>query len=156
MKLSVVKRENTFYLKGVITNLEDFKVLLELDSPEIILNFKEVRRINSFGTGVLNRLLSQLGKNSKMIFEECPPSIVYQLAYNYKVMPNFEVKSVYAPYYCEDCGNEESVFVKISELDPENPQLKDRPCTCGSSLEFDDVPEIYFLFLTYMKKAGKV
>ncbi len=149
MDLLITQKDNVFYLKGVINEFAKFNQLFKFKGPEMVLNLKEVRRINSTGVRELINAIERVDRSIEMIFEECPPIVVYQMA----MIPNFtlrvQVKSVYAPYYCPECDHQEEILIEMEDFSLEK-GLPTATCkSCGNELDFDDDEESYFYFMEH-------
>jgi len=117
--------------------------------PEIRINCKGVRRINSIGVKTWVQLFSNLrNKGVELKFVECSPALVQQA----NLFPNFlmgrELVSFYGPFLCSDCDKESEYLFTPSEISLKGYRVTDQKCAfCGGKAEFDDVPEDYFHFL---------
>lgn len=147
MDLKVTQDGNTFHLEGVINEFAKFEPLYEFKGPQIVLNLKEVTRINSTGVREWINALEKIDEDIEVVFEECPPIVVYQMT----MIPNFtarvKVRSVYSPYFCPECEYQEDVLTKMDEFNPEDGLPKVECKECGAEMEFDDDEESYFYFL---------
>lgn len=148
MELTITQEGNVFYLKGVINEFAKFTPLFEFEGSEMVLNLKDVTRINSTGVREWINALEKVDRSIEMYFEECPPIVVYQMT----MIPNFtsrvKVKSVYAPYYCTECDNQEEILIDLRDFNLEEKGLPEGKCKeCGHDLEFDDDEESYFYFM---------
>ena len=147
MDLEITQEGNTFYLRGVINEFAKFTPLFEFEGNEMTLNLKEVTRINSTGVREWINALEKVDHSIEMIFEECPPIVVYQMT----MIPNFtsrvKVKSVYAPYYCPECDSQEEILIPLENFNLESDLPTGKCKVCGAELEFDDDEESYFYFM---------
>jgi len=147
--MKITKSENTYSIEGVIDENSDFTTFIADDTPELIVNFGKVIRINSCGVREWVNALRE--SNNKLIFVECAEVIVEQ----FNMIPNFlgegKVESFYAPYICPDCENEEKKLFYVSDFnidDLENYEPPTFPCEkCESELQFDEDEEEYFIFI---------
>lgn len=147
MDLKITREGNKFYLEGVINEFAKFEPFYEFDGTQMTLNLKGISRINSTGVREWINAIEKIDKSIEICFEECPTVVVYQMT----MIPNFtaraKVLSVYAPYYCEECGNQEDALIKMEgfSLDDGLPEVE---CSsCGAVMEFDDDEESYFYFM---------
>ena len=152
MYLSIEQSNNVFHLSGIINEFANFDLLYQFSGAEMVLNWKNVSRINSTGVREWINALEKINEKAKVIFEECPIIVVYQM----NMIPNFtakaEVRSVYAPYFCEECGNQEDHLIDMESFDPEE-DLPEFACQeCGEELLFDDEEDSYFYFLDMERK----
>ncbi len=147
MKLLINQKDNIFYLKGVMNEFAKLHPIAEFTGPVMILNFKEVKRINSIGVRELIATIEQVDSSIEIIFDECSSVVVYQMV----MIPNFgsrvKVKSVYAPYYCPECDYQEDILIEMENFNLEQSLLKATCQECDSELEFDDDEKLYFWFI---------
>ncbi len=147
MELKITQEDNRFYLKGVINEFAKFDPLFEFKGASMILNLKDVTRINSTGVREWITAIEKVEPSIEMIFEECPPVVVYQMT----MIPNFtsrvKVKSVYAPHYCEEGDIQKDFLIEMSEYDREE-GLPEFWCEeYDAPYVFDDDEESYFYFV---------
>ena len=145
MDLKITQEGNRFRLEGVINEFAQFEPLFEFKGEQIILNLKEVKRINSTGVREWINAIEKIDLSVEMVLEECPPVVVYQM----NMIPNFcnrcKVSSVYAPYYCPEDDFQEDVLIELESFNLED-GLPER--SHGEyEMEFDDDEESYFYFL---------
>jgi hypothetical protein len=99
-----------------------------------------------------------LGKAEKsgaqVVMVECSPAIVAQI----NLVNNFTgqgvVKSFYAPYFCPNCDLEKVLLVETRDMAGQQP-FKAPSCRCDECdgpMDFDDMEESYFAFLSNSKK----
>jgi anti-anti-sigma regulatory factor len=140
--------ENRVVLSGEITEEADFTPLLELKARDLVVDLSQITRINSSGLREwieFARACNSLG--ARLILERCSPVVVNQL----NMIWNFagrdgKVRSVFAPYFCEKCHNEHLELIDLGKT-PRPTIAGELPCAkCGSTLEFDDVADIYLQF----------
>lgn len=135
-------------LVGDIDEDSDFSELVALlRGKEARLNLRGIARINSIGVREWVNFVREVGEGSKITLEECSPVVVTQL----NMIANFagaaDIRSVVAPYVCDECGNEEDVLLEVAAVVADNDVLGTRPCgKCGATMELDDLPESYFAF----------
>ncbi|MBF0236753.1 MAG: hypothetical protein HQM12_03545 [SAR324 cluster bacterium] len=147
MDLKITQDGNKFTLDGIINEFAKFQPLFDFEGPEIILNLKNISRINSTGVREWINAIEKINTDIAIFFEDCPPVVVYQMT----MIPNFtaraKVLSVYAPFYCAECGNQEDILITMEgfNLDEGLPEVKCKEC--GEAMEFDDDEESYFYFM---------
>jgi len=148
MDLKITQEGNRFSLSGVINEFAKFQPLFDYEGPQIILNLKDVSRINSTGVREWINAIEKISDDIEIFFEDCPPVVVYQMT----MIPNFtaraKVLTVYAPYYCTECGHQEDILIKMEgfSLDDGLPDVKCPSCR-EAEMEFDDDEESYFYFM---------
>ena len=66
------------------------------------------------------------------------------------------VKSFYVPYFCPDCDEEKVLLVDASDMGP--PPHEPPTCRCDECdlvMDFDDMADSYFAFLSNQKKIAE-
>lgn len=140
----------TVKLAGVINEDNDLAEHLDLiDGSWVAINLSDVERINSCGLrDWVNWINALEAKGSKMLFLECSLSIVAQI----NVVNNFtgtgRIKSLYLPYYCEACNEAHPRLYEAEDLAPEQLPPASRCIGCEQIMDFDDMPDTYFAFLS--------
>lgn len=121
-----------------------------LQSEKIIMDFEDMKLINSLG--IRNFILfCEALPASKLIYKNCPCILVNQFnMVKSMISPRVKVESFFAPYFAPI--THEELEILISPEDVKNGQAPKRthPHT-GEELDFDDLDERYFYFLTLMK-----
>lgn len=117
--------------------------------PKCIINFRKVEFVNSCGVRAWVNFMRDLGKSRKVIFEECVPDIVTQI----NMIPSFrggaEIKSVYASYACDHCGNHEQVLFEKGRNLPtkSNMEVPKMACRkCSEPMEMEELEDEFFAF----------
>ena len=112
---------------------------------KVAFDLAGVTRVTSGGVTRWIRLLGRLDRVSELSFVRCAVPVVTQL----NMVRGFQgpgvVRSFYAPYVCEETGEEEDVLLTPGQVpDPLNP-----PCFPGEAGEMvlNDLPRRYFAFL---------
>jgi len=155
---SVHNREDVTYVKlsGVIDEDNELASLSDkIGSGTAVIDVSEIERINSCGVRDRVNWLGKVEKNgAKVILVECSPAIVAQI----NLVNNFTgqgvVKSFYAPYFCPNCDLEKVLLVETRDLAQTTP-FKAPSCRCDECdgpMDFDDMEESYFAFLSNAKK----
>jgi hypothetical protein len=146
-----------FVLDGILDE-ESGPTLHELlaavtGSPQAIMDTGGVRRINSLGVRAWVDFMKQL-ERTRVVFRRCSPAFVDQLNTVVDFRGNASVESFLAPYVCESTGNvfyEELTVGKDVRKGADFGGLTHRPCSeCAEPLVFDDLPERYLHFLTFL------
>ena len=155
---SVHNREDVTYVKlsGVIDEDNELASLSDrIGSGTAVIDVSEIERINSCGVRDWVNWLGKVEKNgAKVILVECSPAIVAQI----NLVNNFTgqgvVKSFYAPYFCPNCDLEKVLLVETRDVAGTQP-FKAPSCRCDECdgpMDFDDMEESYFAFLSNAKK----
>lgn len=144
-------------LAGIVDEDNRLGELVEqVAAGTVVIDLAEVDRINSCGVrdwvGWLGRIEA---KPAKVVLVECSPSIVAQI----NLVSNFTgggaVKSFYAPYFCAECDQEKVLLVDVADLGP--PPVEPPTCRCDECdlvMDFDDMPDSYFAFLSTQKRVA--
>lgn len=157
---AVHKRDEMTYVKlaGVIDEDNELTDLTErIPNGTVVIDLSEVERINSCGVRDWVNWLGKIEKNgAKTVLVECSPAIVAQI----NLVNNFTgggvVKSFFAPYFCPHCDREKVLLVEAAELG--NAPHKAPTCRCDECdgvMDFDDMEDSYFAFLSTAKKVAE-
>lgn len=140
-------------LTGSIEESANLHHLIGTTPKDVILNLKDVPRINSVGVKTWIKYFQEL-KASGVIFRftECSTSIVEQL----NLISNFscggKVDSIYVPFCCQSCNHEMVGLFYTDDLKKLNFKIPDTKCPkCSGKAIFDDLPEEYFGFIVRNK-----
>lgn len=141
-------------LSGVIDEDNELTDLTDkIPRGTAVIDLGEVERINSCGVRDWVNWLSQIEtNNTKVVLVECSPAIVAQI----NLVNNFTgagiVKSFYVPYFCPECDEEKVLLVESADMGP--PPHEPPVCRCDECdlvMDFDDMPDSYFAFLSNQK-----
>jgi anti-anti-sigma regulatory factor len=157
---AVHQREDVSYVKlaGVIDEDNELTDLVDkIPAGTVVIDLGEIERINSCG---VRDWVNWLGKletnNTKVVLVECSPAIVAQI----NLVNNFTgtgvVKSFYVPYFCPECDEEKVLLVEASDMGA--PPHEPPTCRCDECdlvMDFDDMPDSYFAFLTNQRKVAE-
>ena len=136
-------------LSGSVEESVNLEELIGSPTGELIVNCKEINRINSIGVkGWIKYFQSLTAKGVKLKFIECSTAIVEQI----NLISNFTcggvVESIYVPFACSSCKTELIALFKAADLKQNGIQLPELKCTkCSGKAVFDDIEEEYFAFL---------
>jgi len=132
---------------GEIDENADFIELRRRLRGAVAFQLAEVRRINSCGVREWVNFVRDLPHVTDLSFSHCSPAIVTQLNMIYNFRGAARIRSFYAPYVCEKCGQEEEKLVDVPSTGSSH-ELPSFACSqCGATMEFDDLPERYLSFL---------
>lgn len=133
---------------GEIDENADFVELRRKLRGAVAFQLAEVRRINSCGVREWVNFVRDLPHVTDLSFSHCSPAIVTQLNMIYNFRGSARIRSFYAPYVCERCGQEEEKLVDVPAPGSGRHELPSFACAqCGATMEFDDLPERYLSFL---------
>jgi hypothetical protein len=137
-------------LSGSIEESVDFERLIGAPPADLVVNTKEVPRINSVGVKAwIKYFQAAQAKGTKLHFVECSSAIVEQINLISNFVCGGVVESVYVPFACEKCKTELVGLFKVEDLKKLALKLPELKCTkCGGKAVFDDIPEEYFGFLS--------
>jgi len=154
---SIHHRDDVSYVKlgGVIDEDNELTNLTEKIPPgTAVIDLGEIERINSCGVRDWVNWLGKLeGQSTRTVLVECSPAIVAQI----NLVNNFTgsgiVKSFYVPYFCPECDEEKVLLVEAADMGaaPHEPPTC-RCDECDLVMDFDDMADSYFAFLSNQKK----
>jgi anti-anti-sigma regulatory factor len=124
--------------------------LLDLDAPEVVINFRKVVSVSSNGVRAWLNFLRSFQEGRRIVFEECSPSVVSQIAMIGSFRGRASVRSLCAVGRCPSCNLERTTPVtstaELSRL---------APCTrCRTPLEIDNADEIASLVPALLARRG--
>lgn len=157
---SVQHRGDVSYVKlgGVIDEDNELGDLVDkIPSGTAVIDLGEIERINSCGVRDWVNWLGKLeGNGTRSVLVECSPAIVAQI----NLVNNFTgtgvVKSFYVPYFCPECDEEKVLLVEAADMGP--PPHEPPTCRCDECdlvMDFDDMPDSYFAFLSNQRKLAE-
>ena len=136
-------------LMGPINEDSDFVGLLRLlsSSPWVRMDLAGVPRINSCGVREWVNFVRELPEGLNFELENCSPSIINQVNMISNFVGTAKILSVQAPFVCPECTFEARFELQVQQgLAPDLPTMS---CPqCSSMMEFDDLEDSYFFFLT--------
>jgi anti-anti-sigma regulatory factor len=157
---SVHHREDVGFVKlsGVIDEDNELADLTDsIPGSMVVIELGEVERINSCGVrDWVNWLNALEAKGAEIVLVECSPAIVAQINLVNNFTGNGSVKSFYVPYFCPECDEEKVLLCEAAEMGP--PPHEPPVCRCDGCdlvMDFDDMPDSYFAFLSNQKKVAK-
>lgn len=145
-------------LSGVIDEDNELADLTDsIPGGTVVIELGEVERINSCGVrDWVNWLNALEAKGSEIVLVECSPAIVAQINLVNNFTGQGSVKSFYVPYFCPECDEEKVLLSEAAEMGP--PPHEPPVCRCDGCdlvMDFDDMPDSYFAFLSNQKKVSK-
>lgn len=135
-------------LNGVMDEDMDLGQLGSVQESEVHFDFNGVTGINSCGIRDWIASLEGFG-GQKVSYLNCPQVIIEQMNMVKGFLPDgASIVSFYAPFFCENCENEEKVLLTPDKVQG-NAAPKDVKCSaCGAEgMEFDALESQYFHFL---------
>jgi anti-anti-sigma regulatory factor len=145
-------------LAGVIDEDNELGDLVDrIPSGTAVIDLGEVERINSCGVRDWVNWLSRLeGQKTRVVMVECSPAIVAQINLVNNFTGSGVVKSFFVPYFCPECDEEKVLLVEASDMGP--PPHEPPTCRCDECdlvMDFDDMPDSYFAFLSNQNKVAE-
>jgi anti-anti-sigma regulatory factor len=157
---AVHHKEDISYVKltGVIDEDNELGDLVDKIPPgTAVIDLGEIERINSCGVRDWVNWLGKLESNAtKVVLVECSPAIVAQINLVNNFTGSGVVKSFYVPYFCPECDEEKVLLVEAADMGP--PPHEPPTCRCDECdlvMDFDDMPDSYFAFLSNQKKLAE-
>jgi len=157
---SVQHRGDVSYVKlgGVIDEDNELNELVDkIPRGTAVIDLGEIERINSCGVRDWVNWLSKLESNgTRSVLVECSPAIVAQINLVNNFTGSGVVKSFYVPYFCPECDEEKVLLVEASDMGtaPHEPPTC-RCDECDLVMDFDDMPDSYFAFLSNQRKVAE-
>jgi anti-anti-sigma regulatory factor len=157
---SVQHRGDVSYVKlgGVIDEDNELGDLVDkIPSGTAVIDLGEIERINSCGVRDWVNWLSKLENvGTRSVLVECSPAIVAQINLVNNFTGSGVVKSFYVPYFCPECDEEKVLLVEATDMGP--PPHEPPTCRCDECdlvMDFDDMPDSYFAFLSNQRKLAE-
>jgi anti-anti-sigma regulatory factor len=157
---NVQHRGDVSYVKlgGVIDEDNELGELVEkIPTGTAVIDLGEIERINSCGVRDWVNWLGKLeGNGTRSVLVECSPAIVAQINLVNNFTGSGVVKSFYVPYFCPECDEEKVLLVEASDMGP--PPHEPPTCRCDECdlvMDFDDMPDSYFAFLSNQRKLAE-
>jgi anti-anti-sigma regulatory factor len=158
---AVQHRGDVSYVKlgGVIDEDNDLGGLIErIPAGTAVIDLGEIERINSCGVRDWVNWLAKLeGNGARSVLVECSPAIVAQINLVNNFTGSGVVKSFYVPYFCPECDEEKVLLVEAGDMGP--PPHEPPTCRCDECdlvMDFDDMPDSYFAFLSNQRKLASI
>jgi anti-anti-sigma regulatory factor len=157
---AVHHRDDVTFVKlgGVIDEDNELQELGDkISGGTVVIDLGGVERINSCGVrDWVNWLNGVESKNANVVLVECSPAIVAQINLVNNFTGNGVVKSFYVPYFCPECDEEKVLLVESADMGP--PPHEPPVCRCDECdlvMDFDDMPDSYFAFLSSHKNRAE-
>ena len=140
----------TIKLSGCIDEDSRINQLFEGTLDNVIVDLNEITMINSVGIREWVNSIEAAQATKKITLLKIATSVVAQINMVANFTANSEIISFFAPYYCDECQEEQDFLLEYDKdfPDKKNPVAPVFQCaTCKNDLEFDDVEERYFNFI---------
>ena len=156
---AVQHRNDVSYVKlgGVIDEDNELGELVDkIPTGTAVIDLGEIERINSCGVRDWVNWLSKLeGNGTRSVLVECSPAIVAQINLVNNFTGSGVVKSFYVPYFCPECNEEKVLLVEAGDMGPAPHEPPTCRCDeCDLVMEFDDMADSYFAFLSNQRKLA--
>jgi len=145
-------------LVGFLDEENKLKRLVEkIPAGTAMIDLAGVERINSLGIRDWVNWMAALEANgTRPVLVSCSPAIVAQINLVNNFTGSGVVKSFYVPYFCPECDEEKVLLVEASDMGP--PPHEPPTCRCDECdlvMDFDDMPDSYFAFLSNQRKLAE-
>lgn len=151
LKVTKTRQTDHFHVKlsGIINEEASFGFMAELPVGKVVINTREVQRMNSCGVREWIHGLSKVPPGCELVYEECSGVILDQMNMITNFLGRGKVKSVYIPYLCESCGAKGEALCDLDKnMHPDGLELPELKCgMCGKNMSLADDPEEIFAFL---------
>jgi anti-anti-sigma regulatory factor len=157
---AIQHRDDVSYVKlaGVIDEDNELANIVErIPRGTAVIDLGEIERINSCGVRDWVNWLSRLdSQGTRVVLVECSPAIVAQINLVNNFTGNGVVKSFFVPYFCPECDEEKVLLVETADMGalPHEPPMC-RCDECDLVMDFDDMPDSYFAFLSNSRKYAE-
>lgn len=149
LSIKIEKRAGGLWAEftGDITEDSEFSAVLNEKPVLLTLDLGGIKRINSTGVREWINFINALKKEgARIAFERCSVAIVQQLNMIANFAGGAEIRSVFAPYICPSCDNEESKLIDFKATPNPDFNAEVKCGNCKEAMEFDDLPESYLAF----------
>jgi hypothetical protein len=142
----------TIKLVGKMSETADYSAVDISKALDAEFDFEGVTLINSKGIQIWKEFMKSLPDGIRFAYVRCPLKVVNQI----NLFPSFnggkivEIKSFFAPYFCETCDKSNSFLLQTATDFSTNGVTTPpaRNCEdCRNQLVFDGNAQKYFLFL---------
>lgn len=135
-----------YLLSGMIDAYLDISPILESSSPQLMLNLKGIKEINSVGVKKWVEAMQQLkGSGKSVAYQECSSSFVSQCNFVPELSAGIKVHSLYVIFECEECDEYLTKNIETKDLDFDN-LPPDVSCPeCNELMQTED--DVVFDFL---------
>ena len=136
-------------LEGFLNESADLTFMSQLPQGKILVNSKDLKRINSCGVREWITALKTVPATSELIFVQCSAAFLDQINMISNFTGNGKVKSLYATYACSECKAKKEVLIDLDScLKNDELNLPEETCSaCNKPMEFGDDPASIFGFL---------
>lgn len=149
IELNIQNGQGNVRLQGLMDEDMDLSKISTVNEDKLVFDFKEVTGINSCGIRDWITFLGELSQTVNVAYINCPQVIIEQMNMVKGFLPEGAViESFYAPFFCEECDNEEKVLMSPNDIIGGKAPTDLKCSSCGAvGLEFDSLPNQYFHFI---------
>jgi hypothetical protein len=133
-------------LRGAIDESADLEALFNTLKVPATFNLRGIERINSIGIARWIRLFGNYTRAHKTIIEEVSYPIATQANNIARLFGDAEIRSTFAPYYCQKCGESRTVLLSKKEIQAATEAPAQNCAHCKSLMVFDEL-DTYFDFV---------
>lgn len=135
-------------LRGDFTEATRFDELLPAMVGRVVFDTAQVTYMNSLGVRAWCEFLRQAPIQGYEL-HACSVPFILQASMVRDVLGRGTVTSFFAPFHCIGCDHQEERLIQTAALLAAGLEPPTFRCPrCGGALEFDDLPERYFAFLS--------
>jgi ABC-type transporter Mla MlaB component len=146
--------EQQLRLSGRIDESAGLPALLEriVDGRRIAIDLAGISAINSIGVREWCLFLRKLVRRGfEVVLRRCSETMVHQMNMIVDVWQGATLESIFLPYACPSCGQDESICINVAVHLPELKAKRVPPqrCPkCGTGMVLNELPERFLLFLS--------
>lgn len=137
-------------LIGVIDGPDDLKELENWGKSDLLVDCRQVVRINSVGLRAWRNCFDRLRKRGVRIkFVDLAPVLVNQTAFLADLVYPYECVSIIIPFLCAQCDTDvvrSCPVENLKSMDLKNPT--ETCAKCGGEMSMDENPDHYFSIFT--------
>ena len=131
-------------IRGIVDETCDLRRIYMMGTA-VHLDLSQVTQVNSGGVRTWIEAYQNRDPEVSILFEKCSPAVVSQINMVSIFSEHHEIRSILGPYYCPECDQESLREMTVDEIRSGVPPR--HACNeCQVELEFDELPEEYFLF----------
>jgi anti-anti-sigma regulatory factor len=143
-------------LEGKVDDEADFDAAIGAlpAKADVAVVCSNITRINSVGVKSWIRFFSKAKENGVHLkYVDCSPPIVQQINMVFNFLCGGEVISIQASFACAKCGTNFLKSLETLQIRKANFKIPNQKCPkCEAEAEFDDIPAMYFKFMTAARR----
>lgn len=138
-------------LAGQVDDQSTLSAMAAELAGDVVIDLGGVRFINSIGVREWIGLLAGLeARGAKVTLRACSEPMVHQMNMVMEARGGAAIESFHVPYVCDACGGSASLILQVAAHAAAlaSRQVPTQRCPdCGGTMQFDDFPNRYLLFL---------